>query len=104
MTKDIRVFFYAGNKRKSMAPSLTSHDVVITTYGTLTAEKNRRAKRSSDEDQPLLSHSWFRIVLDEGKDLLSLRHLRVGSTSNVNEHQLMLYGMLLQNNVPLHAL
>ena len=72
MTASIRVFFYAGNKRKSMAPSLMSHDVVITTYGTLTAEKNRKAKHSCDEDQPLLSHSWLRVVLDEGKDPMSM--------------------------------
>ena len=72
MTASIRVFFYAGNKRKSMAPSLMSHDVVITTYGTLTAEKNRKVKHSCDEDQPLLSHSWYRIVLDEGIDPMSI--------------------------------
>lgn len=62
----MRVIYYAGNKRKSTASSLLSHNVVVTTYGTLTAEQNRKAKKSCDEDQPLLAHRWLRIVLDEG--------------------------------------
>lgn len=74
MAKSIKVFFYNGNKRKSTAPYLLTHDVVITTYGTLTAENIRKVKHSCDEDQPLLSHHWLRIVLDEGRNLLSILH------------------------------
>lgn len=61
----IQVFYYSGNKRKSVVPALLGHDVVVTTYGTLTAERNRRAKQPCDEDQPLLAHHWLRVVLDE---------------------------------------
>lgn len=61
----IQVCYYSGNKRKSTGPALLGHDVVVTTYGTLTAERNRRAKQSCDEDQPLLANHWLRVVLDE---------------------------------------
>ena len=47
-------------------PNLLNHDVIVTTYGTLTAEKNRKAKNACDADQPLLAHRWLRVVLDEG--------------------------------------
>lgn len=46
--------------------NLLNHDVIVTTYGTLTAEKNRKAKNPCDADQPLLAHRWLRVVLDEG--------------------------------------
>ncbi len=87
-----------------MAPSLMSHDVVITTYGTLTAEKNRKVKHSCDEDQPLLSHSWYRIVLDEGKNQCLYETYDLSPHRMLIQYQLMLYEMLLRNNVPLHAL
>ena len=61
----IQVCFYSGNKRKSAVPAFLGHDVVVTTYGTLTAERNRRVKESRDEDQPLLASHWLRLVLDE---------------------------------------
>ena len=61
----IQVYYYSGNKRKSTASGLLGYDVIVTTYGTLTAESNRRAKQACDEDQPLLANYWLRVVLDE---------------------------------------
>ena len=57
------VVLYYGNERKANAASLTSYDVVITSYGTLTAE----AKQHFKNKQPslLLSIHWWRIILDE---------------------------------------
>ena len=61
----IQVCYYTGKNRKSTVPAFLGYDVVVTTYGTVTAERNRRVKESCDEDQPLLASHWLRLVLDE---------------------------------------
>lgn len=56
----LRCFKYHGYSRKVELPELLKHDVIITTYGTIAAECNRKQSK-------LHRVNWFRIVLDEGE-------------------------------------
>ncbi|KAF4337212.1 Helicase C-terminal [Fusarium beomiforme] len=65
----IRVILYHGSSRDQSAKSLTEYDIVLTTYGTLQSEWKLR-----NEESPLFSNTWARVVLDEA------HHIRERST------------------------
>ena len=99
-TKRIHVCYYSGNKRKSTMPALLSHDVVVTTYGMLTAERNRRAKQSCDEDQPLLANRWLRVVLDEAHVIRNAATKQCATCCDLKaQHKWCLTGTPIQNRV-----
>lgn len=52
---------YHGGKRETDLEKLADHDVVLTTFATVTTERYRSSL------SPLQRISWFRIILDEGK-------------------------------------
>lgn len=56
----VRVAVYHGAGRKSLAKHFRKNDIVLTTYQTLRSEWNNEG--------PLFTEQWFRIVLDEGQD------------------------------------
>jgi len=55
----LRLYVYHGTARKISSFASLNHDIVITTYETLTTEWSRHAEK------PLFSHTWHRIILDE---------------------------------------
>ncbi|KAF4439353.1 hypothetical protein F53441_12603 [Fusarium austroafricanum] len=67
---NVNATLYHGPLRDQIANSLTSYDIVLTTYGTLQSEW--KAKNGTS---PLFSNAWARVVLDEA------HHIRDRSTN-----------------------
>lgn len=65
----IRFALYHGSLRAHIEKSLVEYDIVLTTYGTLQAEW-----KSRNEESPLYSNTWARVVLDEGQIYYSAQH------------------------------
>ncbi|KAI9051666.1 hypothetical protein LZ554_004708 [Drepanopeziza brunnea f. sp. 'monogermtubi'] len=69
--RNMKIMTYHGSGRGLMTfGELGEYDVVVTTYGTLSAEYYKNAKGSVPEKLPrkhgIFSMNWARIVLDEG--------------------------------------
>jgi SNF2 family DNA or RNA helicase len=60
----LKYHIYHGANRIKDFKKLAEFDLVITTYGSVASEYNKRAKRKGG-DAPLEEINWFRIVLDE---------------------------------------
>ena len=71
--KALRVLTYHGNAKKPMSSAdFAAYDVVITTYGTLSAEYMPTGTKTMQEiprKQGLYSVPWRRIILDEGHQI-----------------------------------
>jgi SNF2 family DNA or RNA helicase len=60
----LKYHIYHGANRIKDVSRLAQFDLVITTYGSVASEQNKRAKGKAG-DSPLEDLNWFRIVLDE---------------------------------------
>lgn len=65
-TGTLKYLIYHGDRRKDSA-HLGTYDLVLTTYGTLSAELKRGGRKSTGNTGVLQSVEWFRVVLDEGE-------------------------------------
>ncbi|KAH8592908.1 DNA repair and recombination protein RAD5C [Bisporella sp. PMI_857] len=60
----LKVHIYHGSSRHKDIQKLAEYDLVITTYGSVASEYNRRSNQK-DGAYPLEEINWFRVVLDE---------------------------------------
>ena len=60
----LKYHIYHGSNRIKDIERLAQFDLVITTYGSVASEHNKRAK-GKDGNFPLEDMNWFRVVLDE---------------------------------------
>lgn len=86
---DLTVYMYHGSRRRRDPAFLATHDVVLTTYGIVTSDRYRMARKAQvrrDETYvaPLERVAWRRVALDEAQCIRSVhtrqsvgvRHLR----------------------------
>lgn len=93
------VLIYHGPDRKKLkVKHLQKYDVVLTTYSTLVLDfpddegeqkkARAKAKKNGGEEEdyfefqtkgPLLKMSWYRIILDEARESISLRDALLGA-------------------------
>ncbi len=64
---DLKLFVHYGQSKASLSTTLSDQDVVLTTYGTLSAEFGSRSH------SPLLATRWLRVCLDEGHGIKNHR-------------------------------
>lgn len=63
---DLKVALYYGDTRSKMDRAQLAHtDVLVTTYGTLTAEFRANLKAKAKAQRILAGTTWWRIILDE---------------------------------------
>ena len=92
----VKLKVHHGTSKSFYAGDLESHDIVVTTYGTLAAEFTYGERSGS----PLLKTKWLRVVLDEGhmvKNHLSKSHKAVLELDTLRKW--VVTGTPIQNNL-----
>jgi hypothetical protein len=107
-----RVYLYHGNGKKADFNALRQHDVVLTTFGTLTSEfKQKESQRESmlyerEQNDPhfrrkprdklaLLGHEcmWYRVIIDEAHMIRNRNSIQSKATVDLQaKHRLCLTG------------
>ncbi|KAA6413716.1 MAG: snf2 family helicase [Lasallia pustulata] len=102
--KALRVLTYHGGSKKHMnAKDFQKYDVVISTYGTLSAEYLPRGTKSPapvPRKQGLFSLNWRRVVLDEGHNIRNPNTKAAASASSlISQSRWVLTGTPIINNL-----
>ena len=88
-----KVFVHHGTSKAHIPAELERQDIVLTTYGTVQAEKDTLSP-------PLLSTRWLRVCLDEGHNIKN--HLAKTSKAAAELNTLrrwIITGTPIQNNL-----
>ncbi len=91
---DVRVFVHYGQSKAEFSTALADQDVVLTTYGTLSAEFGARAH------SPLLGTKWLRVCLDEGHGIKNSNTKAAKAAGMLMaERRWIISGTPIQNNL-----
>ncbi len=75
---DLKVFVHYAQTKALLGGELEDQDIVLTTYGTLSAEF------ASQQHSPLLKARWLRVCLDEGHGIKNHRARTAQAAANLN--------------------
>ncbi|XP_022723142.1 DNA repair protein RAD5B [Durio zibethinus] len=93
--ESISIFVHYGGERTNDPRVISEHDVVLTTYGVLTA-----AYKSDAENSIFHRVDWYRVVLDEAHTIKSSKTLGARAAFALSAHcRWCLTGTPLQNNL-----
>lgn len=114
----LSVYLYHGNGKKADYSTLRRHDVVLTTFGTLTSEykqKNRDEallnerelnepgfRRKPNQQLALLGREcmWYRVVIDEAHMLKNRNSIQSKASVDLQaKHRLCLTGTPMMNSI-----
>ncbi|XP_052208103.1 DNA repair protein RAD5B [Diospyros lotus] len=91
----ISIFVHYGGDRANDPKVMAQHDVVLTTYGVLTA-----AYKTDGENSIFHKVEWYRVVLDEAHIIKSSRTLGAQAAFTLSSHcRWCLSGTPIQNNL-----
>lgn len=93
-SNSLQLYVYHGAARKTSSFASLKHDIVITTYETLTTEWSRHAEK------PLFSHTWHRIILDEAHMIRNTNSAKHRAVCDLKAyHRWCLTGTPVQNRI-----
>ncbi len=75
---DLKVFVHYGQSKANFNTELNDQHIVLTTYGTLSAEFAMRGH------SPLLATKWLRVCLDEGHSIKNHRTRTAKAAMNLD--------------------
>ncbi|GFP85001.1 putative swi/snf-related matrix-associated actin-dependent regulator of chromatin subfamily a member 3-like 1 [Phtheirospermum japonicum] len=89
----LKVYFFYGTRISISAPELTKNDIVLTTYGTLASEYNKR------ESSVIMGIDWRRVILDEAHVLRNVKSVQTKAAWSLKaERKWAVTGTFIQNN------
>ncbi|KAG2722109.1 hypothetical protein I3760_02G114900 [Carya illinoinensis] len=93
--ESISIFVHYGGSRASDPKGIAEHNVVLTTYGVLTA-----AYKNDSENSIFHRVSWYRVVLDEAHTIKSWKTQGAQAAFSLSSHcRWCLTGTPIQNNL-----
>lgn len=96
----LKVHAYVGNQRIKDTVKLSSYDVVLTTYGTLSSEYKKLIKGGEKSKSPLYQINFWRVVLDEGHTIKNRKSLQARACISIQAQcRWVLTGTPIQNSL-----
>jgi len=97
-TIDLQIYVFYGPERVRDLTFLNKHDIIMTTYGTVTSDF--KAIESKGKVSPLHKINWLRVILDEGHIIRNARSQQTIAMMAINSsRRWLLTGTPIQNRM-----
>jgi len=96
----MKVLQYYGGARAFKKNKIEDFDVVLTTYGVLSADFTKKEKDSKNTSKTLFDYEWFRVILDEAHNVKEKSTRAAKAACGLNtSYRWCLSGTPIQNKI-----